>query len=803
MRPREPYDVAALTRSRSRPQDVDTRDRPVQYGMPMVGEARASEGRSGWPGISCLSWMWPHVADGARFEVRRAVASMTHGLRRSSDAAFDLGEPETRELLAVIVAANSIAKAAEATLLEVVSEARARQVTWERIGEILGYGKEETSARKGAQRRFGHLIKGISPVRKETMPIEKTAAQVTFRSILGTLPPDVPLPLDEEDWEAAPPETAVPYAVRNIAGAKLALEKAFKGTLLKILVGEEAGADFIRSAHESYEALRHSSGILASPKAWEAIDSAARELSAPSRMLGEAPVTHFVHAACASTVAFAHFHNFFEPKRNSSKIRSRSLAMADYYLETAVFATVRPECLEILGLLESRAHQAGHVVYRGSPGELSDIDMADFSDAYWRCDATRLADILGNLPGDPWKRQDIMDVVKSVERAESWIGADVPEGGERRLCVRAHLLTGPEPLQLVEAAIAGFLDSDRVGPDARATYDDMADRVTQHSRPRWWAACSLDLPSVLGNGKPPIYCARPGHRFSNSLVALEWNYGGTMSTGFKGKVTGRGQVGEVADGGGYRDSIDDTHPNYYWDTLAVPSSGLAFALNLSEGRNCRWAYKVAEVINGRRTEIRGIVGKQVQGARAEIDTLLTAAKLPAFLLHPVVGLMVTAIQAVAQAVCAALVKTLSDKSLTTWTIWHTAVMSQRKVPISVFTLSLPGADTPGLQYLKPDQDGSTELTASDNYPEYPVFMRQARFMIGESEPPYDQFNDALFDLTDRSAQPPQPLAWREPLETNSGFRILVPHRAPGTKASYVSALRVDVKLEQGPGHYVF
>jgi len=365
-------------------------------------------------------------------------------------------------------------------------------------------------------------------------------------------------------------------------------------------------------------------------------------------------------------------------------------------------------------------------------------------------------------------------------------------------------LTGADPLQLVEAAIGGFLDSDRVGPDARATYEDMAGRVTKTTRPRWRAACSLDLPSVLGTGKLPIYCAQPGHRFSNGLVALEWTYGDTLSTGFKGKVAGRGQVGEVTDGGGYRNSIDEARPNYYWDTLAVPSSGLAFALSLSEGRSWRWANKVAEAIAGGRTEIRGIVGKQVQGARADIDTLLTAAKLPAFLLHPIVGLMVTAAQAVAQAVCAALVKTLSDKSLTTWAIWHTAVMGQRKVPISVFTLSVPGADTtPGLQYLNPHQDRSAELTASDNYPEYPVFMRQARFMIGASEPPYGEFNDALFDLTDRSAQPPQPLAWREPLETNSGFRILVPHRAPGTKASYVSALRVDVKLEQGPAHYVF
>ena len=77
-------------------------------------------------------------------------------------------------------------------------------------------------------------------------------------------------------------------------------------------------------------------------------------------------------------------------------------------------------------------------------------------------------------------------------------------------------------------------------------------------------------------------------------------------------MAGRGQVGEVTDGGGYRNSIDEPRPNYYW-TLAVPSSGLAFALSLSEGRSWRWANKVAEAIAGRRTEDPG--DRRQAGAR--------------------------------------------------------------------------------------------------------------------------------------------------------------------------------------------
>lgn len=361
-----------------------------------------------------------------------------------------------------------------------------------------------------------------------------------------------------------------------------------------------------------------------------------------------------------------------------------------------------------------------------------------------------------------------------------------------------RLRTGDGPLQLVEAVIEEFLDSDVAGPDARAVYDKMADRAAQYRRPHWWASCSLDLPSVLGTTKPPIYCAKPGHRVLDRLVALEWTYRGTVSTGFNGKVAGRGNVGVATVGGDYRDSIDKLRVNRYWDTLNVPSSGLAFGLSLSEGLAWRWASKVAKTLEGRRTDIDGITDKEIGGARTRIDALLTAAQIPASFIHPVVGLMVAAARAVVKVIVDFLVETLSVKNLTTWAIWHTAVMGQRHVPISVFTLSLPGAGTPGLQYIRSSQDPSVGFTASDDYGADPGYLSQARFMIGASELPSGQFNDAFFDLTDRSRQP---LVWREPMQTNGGFRILVPHRASGTKASYVSALRVDVNVEERRDHF--
>lgn len=355
------------------------------------------------------------------------------------------------------------------------------------------------------------------------------------------------------------------------------------------------------------------------------------------------------------------------------------------------------------------------------------------------------------------------------------------------------LRRGDGPLQMADAAIEAFLDSDLAGPDAHTVYDDTAARVKQCVQPHWWASCSLDLPSVLA--QPPIRCARPGFRVSDQLIAREWTYRGRVLTGFKGSVKGRGPVGTVTAKGGYRDSIDSVKPQYYWDTLNTPSSGLAFGLSLSEGRAWPWADKVSRALNGRRTNIVAKIGQEVRGAQTRIGDLLTAAQVPAYFLHPVMGLMVTAARVVAELISGFLVKSLGDKNLTNWAIWHTAVMGQDRVPISVFTLSLPGENTPELHYVRSSQAPSGGFTASDDYGADPGFLDHARFMIGASELPATEFDNVFFDLTERTGKP---LTWRDPLKPNGGFRILVPHRARGTKASYVSALRVDVRLEERP-----
>lgn len=351
-----------------------------------------------------------------------------------------------------------------------------------------------------------------------------------------------------------------------------------------------------------------------------------------------------------------------------------------------------------------------------------------------------------------------------------------------------RLRSGDNPLELAEAAIEGFLDSALSGPDAWSVYNDMANQAGQYRQPQWWAACSLELPTVLA--QPPISCARRRFWVSDRLVAQEWTYRGHVRTGFDGEVKGRGPVGTVTPGGGYRETIDEPKAEYYWDTLYEVSTGLAFTLSLSEGRTWRWANKVARALDAKGEDIKDKVDGHVKAAQADIVARLTAAHAPALLLHPVIGLMATAARAVVNLIFKFLVKSLGDKTLTSWAIWHTAVMGQKCVPISVFTLSRSGESNPQLHYIEHNQG---KFTASDDYENYPGFMDEARYMIGASELPKAGFNAGFFDLTERSGHP---VIWRDPMESNGGFRILVPHRTSGSKASYVSALRVDVQVEE-------
>ncbi|WAC90188.1 hypothetical protein [Mycobacterium sp. Aquia_213] len=395
-------------------------------------------------------------------------------------------------------------------------------------------------------------------------------------------------------------------------------------------------------------------------------------------------------------------------------------------------------------------------------------------------DSLRVALAADTLPLTP---QALADVVQDA----------VAEAAE----ADAELFTNER--NYVDTAARSFIDSGRTSERSANIYDQTLKWLKEKAKPgssfHWRASCSLERPSALG-GRKPIYCARVAHPylFGDHVGALEATYGHKLFVGFEGNAQRPGQVGA---GGGYRATIDDEHPSYYWDSLSSPTGAWAFTLHLMEGPRVRLASKIAARVEAKQEQINDLIGEQVDNSRNRIEELVgravnslpsdaLAATALSAVVHPLVALIALGAKAMFKLVVARLIKVFKEVNLTTWTVWHTTITDSGRVPISIFTLARPGRRTPGLCRLKSEPTGAV---ADDDYQYDPNLQRQARFMIGPTSLGTDTFSENYFKLV---ADKGQPLAWQEPFETNSGFRILVPHTAPGSKASYVCAIRADV-----------
>jgi hypothetical protein len=348
-----------------------------------------------WEATSCNSWLWPYTIDDAQFESRRAIANMASGLRRSSEASLS-GEPDVAEVLPYVAAANSILKATATALADVVAEAIARGATWKQVGEHLGISKT------GAQNRFG---KGIEQRRREILSLEGYAMQIAGPFLTDRFPKEVPRPLDETDWEAAPPVVAVPYAVRNLAGADIAIEEIF------------ASGEFdLSKLHQTSERVRRSAIILLNPRATAALKEVVQQSDHSISWVDESPVIYFVRSGCLAFTAYLAFIKWATSENRTDDSTIRMFMLMRSYIHKAIMATFRPECIMLTNVMDERAKNSGNAVYAGKwpasvEPELSRTEVNEFASAYWRRDKDKLLEFGPDPDGPEYSIYDILEFI--------------------------------------------------------------------------------------------------------------------------------------------------------------------------------------------------------------------------------------------------------------------------------------------------------------------------------------------------------------------------------------------------------
>lgn len=383
---------------------------------------------------------------------------------------------------------------------------------------------------------------------------------------------------------------------------------------------------------------------------------------------------------------------------------------------------------------------------------------------------------------------------------------------------------GPNRFADIDDAIHGFLKTRLVVP-GRGAYNELVQQMKDHQPStdfaHWKAACSLDLPSVLGNGQQPIYCVRPGHReLGTQLHACEYTYYPQAMAGFNGRVKGAGPVG--VDGGYRKDpglDINDQLPDYFVRSFEsnTAAQGWVYALYLTEGSRARTIAKLVARLPGQSERVGRMVAEQVTQSQQRLTTVMTSLQIPKGFIDPLTSLIALAAKALVPLLVRELAKRFRESRLTPWTIWHTVLIGSERVPVSIFTLTgRDAALTPPLCRLVKGPGG--EWSADDRYDgSFAAEQGAARFMIGQTQIPTTGIDAEWFDVAARSGQP---LAWQDPLESRGGFRVLLPHLerdlsahddelhadryrklAAKSKPMYLSAVRADVHLdfEAAPG----
>jgi hypothetical protein len=345
---------------------------------------------SPWKGISCLSYFWPYTGTEEIFEVRRAISNCTHGLRRTREstspfAGLNGDKVEVADMLQFVGAANSILKAADFALDEVVTEAIARGATWAQIGEVLGV------RRTAAHKRFS---RGISERRRYEIEREGIACMVLYATWTGQIP-ESNFGFDEDDWESAPIEVFIDHAIRNAMRVIDMFVEAVKS-------GSDDDGEFEHfkdDLYRAYDTLRRSVHVLSLPRCLPVILRYSLEDMGENPWLDTNASVYYIEYVTRLTLAFQHFGKLFHSFEDDDEgvAFHRQVAYVYSNLLAASTIMIRPELVNVIARIEHEIVESGNSVFvRGDrSGWVESASIMDLVKLFWKKDYKKVAAMIG------------------------------------------------------------------------------------------------------------------------------------------------------------------------------------------------------------------------------------------------------------------------------------------------------------------------------------------------------------------------------------------------------------------------
>ncbi|QUQ67943.1 hypothetical protein JJ691_56810 [Kutzneria sp. CA-103260] len=352
-----------------------------------IGDDGVLYDRSPWAGVSCTSYLWPYAGSREHFEVRRAIANMTHGLRyvnRPKSYSFLADDVDLADILQVVKAASLVLNAADSALDEVVAEAIACGATWKQVGDALGV------QRTAAHKRFHN---GLSVKRKTEISHDSSMVGVVSCYWLEQLSEST-LGFDESDWEAVSLEMAIDHAIRNIVGAFRRIE-LWISTDPDQFVSDKEWRD---SLFGIYDVVRKSFHVLTLKRSMQKFSEYVRKYPLGSPWAEHSAEVYFSHGVARLASTFHHFTKLWEVFAVDDDDQfSRQLAYVYHGLMEVQDDFARPEIVHTLAHIEQYVVESGDSVFlTGDRNEdVSSATQQELFDAFWKKDKRKMAEFLG------------------------------------------------------------------------------------------------------------------------------------------------------------------------------------------------------------------------------------------------------------------------------------------------------------------------------------------------------------------------------------------------------------------------